>query len=535
MRRALAILVLLAAAAAFAVTSAGAGDDSASGRRYTVELDNAFGLVTGADLKVAGVRAGKISKLRLDRKTGHALVDFTVDKVGFGSLREDVFCESRPQSLIGEYFIDCRPGTSSKELPNGATIPISKTASTIPADLVNDIMRRPYRERLRIILSELGIGVGARAEDLNAAVRRASPALRETDKVLAILGRQNLVLRDLVTDADVVLGDLAGNRKDVARWIRETGKTAATSAERRQDIAAGLRRLPAFLAELEPTMRELGRAADAQTPTLVDLNATAGNLQEFFTTLKPFTDSTRVNLRSLGEAAKQGAPAMKAARPLVAELGRFSEKTPELAKNLRITLSDLDDRGRAIEKDPRSPGGQGYTGFEALLQYVFDQAMAINIYDDHGYMLKANISHTECSNYQNADSLKAKMAEDPDFYKRCASILGPSQLGILQPDPTKPAGTAKRTKRGSKHKRKRGDGKPADAPKADEAPRDNGVRPPIDLGQTIDDLLKGKLPDLGSLPQVPGLDGVTGAVGGLSGTTDPRAAQQALLDYLLSP
>jgi hypothetical protein len=283
-------------------------------------------------------------------------------------------------------------------------------------------------------------------------------------------------------------------------------------------------------------MAELGRAADAQTPTLVDLNASADRLDQFFTTLKPFTDSTRANLRSLASAAKEGAPAVRAARPLVAELNRFSEKTPELANNLRITLDDLDDRGRAINKDPRSPGGQGYTGFEALLQYVFDQAQAINIYDANGYMLKANVSHTECSEYQNAESLQAKMKEDPEFYKRCASILGPSQLGVLQPDPTKPADAPKaKTKKKKARKDAREDAK-------SDAPRDTGVRPPIDLAQTLEQLLTDKVPGV-DLPTLPGLEGIAGALDAVAGAgagkgTEPvsqQASQQALLDYLLSP
>ena len=60
------------------------------------------------------MRAGKITEMRVDRKTHRALVDFEITKAGFGSLREDVFCESRPQSLIGEYFIDCKPGKGEK-------------------------------------------------------------------------------------------------------------------------------------------------------------------------------------------------------------------------------------------------------------------------------------------------------------------------------------------------------------------------------------------------------------------------------------
>ena len=50
-----------------------------------------------------------------------------------------------------------------------------------------DILRRPARERFGLILSELGIGLTARGDDLQTTIRRGVPALRETDKVLKIL------------------------------------------------------------------------------------------------------------------------------------------------------------------------------------------------------------------------------------------------------------------------------------------------------------------------------------------------------------
>ncbi len=119
-------------------------------------------------------------------------------------------------------------------------------------------MRRPYRERLRIILNELGAGVGGRAEDVNATIRRASPALRETDKVLKVLARQNQVLTSLTSNADTVIGDLADNHDDVGRFVKETEDVATASAERRRELRDGLNRLPTFLRELRPTMAELG-------------------------------------------------------------------------------------------------------------------------------------------------------------------------------------------------------------------------------------------------------------------------------------
>src|SRR5207247_3494977 len=140
MRRMLGIIVVGAALSAFVFIALGAGGHEKGSPRYWVELDNAFGLVNGADVKVAGVRAGKITDEKVDMRSHKALVGIQVNgSMGdFNSLRSDVFCESKPQSLIGEYFIDCQPGTSRTKLKPGSTIAVDHTASTIPPDLVQD-------------------------------------------------------------------------------------------------------------------------------------------------------------------------------------------------------------------------------------------------------------------------------------------------------------------------------------------------------------------------------------------------------------
>jgi hypothetical protein len=102
----------------------------------------------------------------------------------------------------------------------------------------------------------------------------------------------------------------------------------------------------------------------------------------------------------------------------------------------------MNDRKFAVEKDRRSPGGQGYTGLEAILQYFYDQTMAINIYDANTHILKVDLFTSKCSEYQNKDSLKEKLKTDPSFYTDCAAILGPNQPGITQADPTAAATAA---------------------------------------------------------------------------------------------
>jgi phospholipid/cholesterol/gamma-HCH transport system substrate-binding protein len=535
MRRLLVLIVLIGAGVA-AVATASAGSDDPNKPTYTIELDNAFGLTEGADLKVAGVRAGRVSGMRVDRKSKRALIDITIDKNGFGSLRSDAFCETRPQSLIGEYYVDCRPGTAAERLKPGATLPVEQTASTIPLDLINNIMRRPYRERLAIILNELGAGVGGRSTDIQETLERAVPALRETDQVLAILADQNKVLADLTTDADAVIGDLAKNRTNVGRFVTETRQTASASAERREQIAASLARLPAFLRELEPTMEKLGAATDAQTPALADLNQSADQLATLLENLPEFADASRTGFKSLAELSRDGRPALRSARPTVDLLNQFSTNTPEAANNLAIILKDLGDRNRAVERDPRSPGGKGYTGMEALLQYVFDQTMAINAFDSNGYMLKVNLFISECSDYQNLQSLKEKLKTDPQFYSRCAAILGPHQPGITQRDQSYTGAQLVKEKHVKQaHPKKRA----PDAPKAPVTPPSATDDPPtkkeIDkarreaekLHDQLEDTLGIDLPDLPATPTVPQLPTLP------SGASSADAEQ--LLDFLLAP
>jgi hypothetical protein len=203
-----------------------------------------------------------------------------------------------------------------------------------------------------------------------------------------------------------------------------------------------------------------------------------------------------------------------------------------------------------VEKDPRSPGGKGYTGFEALLQYLYDQSMAINAFDANGYMLKVNLFVSECSDYQNVQSLKEKLKKDPGFYGRCAAILGPNQPGITQRDPshTGAQGTqpkAPAVKRSSPARRPQ---EPPKAPAAPQAPRPAAPKlpevPKADdlkgrtkkeiekarrraerIKQRLEDTLGIQLPDLPATPALPQVPSTAPT------SVDP----QELLDFLLAP
>jgi ABC-type transporter Mla subunit MlaD len=527
------VLVLVVAAGGYLLFGRGEALPS-----YTVELDNAFGLTEGAELRAAGVNVGSIKRLRVDKETAHALVDVEVQRDDFGDLRTDATCSIEPQSLIGEYFLDCQPGTSKRRLPENGTIPVDQTTGTIPPDLVASVMQRPQREQLGFILAELGAGFAARGPDLNRIIRRAIPALRETDRVLKILADNRRTLVALNRDADTVLARLADNRRDVRRFVSEARDTATISAGRRAELADTIRRLPAFLRELRPTLADLGTVADKQTPALQDLRASAGDLTTLLNRLGPFADAATPAVDALGEASRLGTRAVAPARKTVQAASKLGQTAKDPATNLRFVLEHIDNRDNAVEPSPVSPGGRGFTGLEAFLRYPFVQSQALNLFDSRGYTLKLNALVNECSAYTNAQTAKSQ----PDRTKRCNSWLGPNQPGVTTADPT--ATAQARSTAGRKRKRS-ADRKAEDAPArtrpgtpaapapgqpatpsvpAPAVPTPTTPAPPVDVQGLLEDLVGG-LTGRKPAPQQPT-------------QTQPQSppsddAAKGLLDYLL--
>ena len=439
MRRLALGLAVLLAAAAVAVVAAGSGQASDATGTYKIELDNAFGLVTGADFKVSGVRAGTITSIKLDQNLLLAIVTVNVTQGGFGAFHADAFCQSRPQSLIGEYFIDCQPGRRGPVLAPGSTIPVTHTQSTIPADLLLNVLRLPYRQRMALIINELGAAAAGRSGDIEAALRRAVPAITQTDNLLHLLANDSRTLQRLTVSADTLTTALANNGRQVQRFIVEANNTATVAAGQHANLQASLRLLPGFLAQLQPAMKQLGAAAEANTPVAANLNSAASQLHRLFADLPAFSQSAVPAIKSLGKASVTGKAAVQAAGPTVSALNQFAKPTPELSQNLAILLHDLDDRSRAVEPDSRSPGGKGYTGLEALLQYVFNQTLAINTFGPFGHLLAVDsFVDPKCSPYATPATIALSLKQFGSSYRQCYAWLGPNQPGVNETDPSNP-------------------------------------------------------------------------------------------------
>jgi phospholipid/cholesterol/gamma-HCH transport system substrate-binding protein len=439
MKRAAASFVILAAAVVFVFVSTGASNGPSGDPSYNIEFQNAFGLVNGATFKVDGIPAGTITSIDLDEQTLNAKVTVQVTTAGLGAFHQSATCASRPQSLIGEYFVSCDPGKSGPLLASGATIPVTHTTSTIPADLLLDINRLPVRERLSLIINELGAAVAGRSGDLQAALARAVPALTETDNLLHLLADDSQTLEALTANSNTVITALANNSTQVQRFITYANNAADDTAVQQANLQSSLQKFPGLLEQLQPAMKKLGAASQANLPVLQNLNDASGELDRFLTDLPGFAHASIPALKSLGKASVTGRVAVQAAGPTVADLNHFAKNTPDLAQNLSIVLPDLDNRNRATETNSRSPGGKGYTGLEALLQFVFNLAGATNTYGPFGHELAVDaFVNDTCTAYASPQTIALNLASNGASYRQCYSWLGPNQPGINETDPSDP-------------------------------------------------------------------------------------------------
>ncbi len=390
-RLALIALVLTAAAVAATVASASGSGTGTGPYRVRAIFDDASFAVAGEQVRVAGAPVGSIASLDVTANK-QAAVTLEINDARFTPFHANATCAIRPQSLIGEMYVDCTPGTAAAPAlhriasgPGAGTyyLPVTGTHSPVDFDIAQDIYREPITERLAIILDELGTGLAARGSDLNAVIHRADPALGNTDQVLKILAGQNRALAKLATDSATVLTPLAQQRGALADFIVQANTTAMASATRAADISNSIRLLPGFLRQLQPLMADLGTLSDQGAPLASELNSSASALGREFTELTPFAKAARTSLIALGNAATRSQGPLVATLPLDRRLQRLGTRTAPAANLLDRLTASLSKSG-AI--------GQ-------LMALLFYGTTAGNGFDNLGHYVRDELLVSDCTGY----------------------------------------------------------------------------------------------------------------------------------------
>lgn len=124
------VCVLLGGAGLLVYAVAYSGRPPGSGGyRFHANFEHVDGLITGADVRIAGVKVGSVLDMRVDRKSFLADVTFGVGD----SIRvpKDSSAEVTSDGLLGSKFLNLTPGGDDANLPPGGTIAITQSSVSL--------------------------------------------------------------------------------------------------------------------------------------------------------------------------------------------------------------------------------------------------------------------------------------------------------------------------------------------------------------------------------------------------------------------
>ncbi len=412
MRRGLIIGALVAAVvvAIVLISSSGGGN---SGYLIRAVFDSGSFMVQGEQVRIAGANVGEIKSVDVSMPgevdayrngkplaiPGKAIIVMEITNPGFQDFRSDASCLIRPQSLIGEKFVDCnptlprapgsQPPPSLKRIPSGRPgagqylLPVENNSTSVDPDLINDIQTLPYAQRFRLILNELGAGLAGRGKDIEEVVKRANPVLRDVDRLFGILSAQRNQLAKLTSDSEEILGPLSRQRAHVAGFFANAGAAGQASSERGPELEASLRKFPRFLREFRLTMRSLQGFSDAAAPVFADFGKATPSLTDATRALTPFSAASTVALKSLGATGAIAGPKLREADPIV-------RKTSELARSGAGPTTNLAEFLVNIKKTG---------GFDGLVDLIYNTTATLNGFDQYGHFGRLLVNLSNCLEY----------------------------------------------------------------------------------------------------------------------------------------
>jgi ABC-type transporter Mla subunit MlaD len=303
------------------------------GYRVEVAFPEATQLAQGAEVRISGVKVGRVKTVEPNEQTGLTDTAIEIDS-RFAPIPRDTRAILRQKTLLGETYVELSPGIAGDgadgRLADGGRLPQGQVSETVELDEILRTFDPETRRQFSVWLDQQGQAVRGNAEAINDALGSLTPFAEETDDVLKVLRHQSAETRSLVRDTGEVFGAITERQGQLRELIQNSNRVWEVIARRDAELADTFRALPTFLREgrtttrrltefaedTDPLIDQLRPAARELSPTLVDLDAVAPDLLGLFKDLDPLV---RVSRRGL-PATEQ---VLDNTRPLLTRLDPF--------------------------------------------------------------------------------------------------------------------------------------------------------------------------------------------------------------------
>jgi phospholipid/cholesterol/gamma-HCH transport system substrate-binding protein len=269
-----------------------------AGSGHSAALSEAGGLKPGDDVRIAGVKVGKVTSVDLEKT--HVRVDFTVG--GSTKLGDRTSAAVRIKTILGQKYLSLDPagkGSLSGEIPLSRTrsaydvveafSDLATTTDAIDTDQLAtslDTIADTFRDSPDEVRAAVE-GLGRLSRTVASRDDELSSLLKHANGVTGVLSARNAEIVSLLSDGDLLLQELRTRRQDIHTLLVNTATLAdqltGLVRDNREAIRPALANLKNVLAVLETNQANLDRSIRLLAPFVRVFANTVGNGRWFDT------------------------------------------------------------------------------------------------------------------------------------------------------------------------------------------------------------------------------------------------------------
>jgi phospholipid/cholesterol/gamma-HCH transport system substrate-binding protein len=288
------------------------------GARYHAAFRDASGLVSGNEVRVAGVRVGSVTGVGLARAGAapYVRVDFRITEGGV-VLGDQTTATIRIKTVLGQKFLSLEPAGAGG-LAREAEIPLNRTASPFDvmqavtglADTVQRIDVTQLANAFTVLSDTFADTPAAVRSSLTGLARLSQTVASRDDELRQLLARAHTVTgvladRDeqfqrLLSDANLLLAEVQRRRDAIHNLLVSTNDLAVqlsgAIADNRTHLAPALAGLRQVVATLQQNRADLEHTITSMAPFITAFTNVLGNGRWFDSwvdgLLQPYVPST---------------------------------------------------------------------------------------------------------------------------------------------------------------------------------------------------------------------------------------------------
>ncbi|MCK2239908.1 MULTISPECIES: MlaD family protein [unclassified Crossiella] len=265
---------------------------------YTARFSDVTSLNEGDDVRMSGVRVGKVEGLRL---AGRGVVEVQFSVEGRRRIFASATAAIRYRNLVGQRYLALDQGSgTTANLPPDGTIALDRTKPALDLTMLFNGFK-PLFQALN-------------PEDVNKLSFEIVQVLQGEGGTVDSLLARTASLTSTIAAKDKVIGDLINNLNTVLTTVNSRGDQLSTLIGTMQKLVSGLAADRKPIGEAISSMSELsGATADllnkARAPLKADiagLGALSGNLMEQPKLLTEFLDRLPTKFEAIGRIGSYG-------------------------------------------------------------------------------------------------------------------------------------------------------------------------------------------------------------------------------------